>query len=245
MPLREGISKFAFSMLLENQRLLCESTFIFGGMYCRNMAAPAVGHWEQVRALPQMRYRCAYCNTTVGPNVGYWSTHGGALTDLEIYICSFCNRPTFFEGEDQTPAPAFGLPVRDTPKDVMTIYNDARNSMKVSAYTPAVLALRKLLMHVAVEKGAKPNKSFESYVNYLADEGYVPKGGKVWVDRIRDKGNEANHEIRIVKRKDAAEMISFAEMLLKNVYEFPARGARMATSKRGTGKPPAKGVKKG
>jgi hypothetical protein len=43
------------------------------------------------------------------------------------------------------------------------------------------------------------------------------------VDHIRKKGNEANHEIAIMSRTDAEELISFIEMLLKFMYEFPAR----------------------
>jgi hypothetical protein len=53
--------------------------------------------------------------------------------------------------------------------------------------------------------------------------GYVPPDGKGWVDHIRKKGNEATHEIALMTAADAEELISFVEMLLKFVYEFPAR----------------------
>ena len=52
---------------------------------------------------------------------------------------------------------------------------------------------------------------------------YVPPNGQGWVDHIRKKGNEANHEIRLMSRRDAEELILLAEMLLKFVYEFPSR----------------------
>jgi len=58
---------------------------------------------------------------------------------------------------------------------------------------------------------------------YLADNNYVPPDGKGWVDHIRKKGNEANHEIVIMSKEEAFELLSFVEMLLKIVYEFPAR----------------------
>jgi hypothetical protein len=51
----------------------------------------------------------------------------------------------------------------------------------------------------------------------------VPPNGKGWVDHIRKKGNEATHEIVLMKKDDALELISFAEMLLKFIYEFPAQ----------------------
>jgi hypothetical protein len=95
--------------------------------------------------------------------------------------------------------------------------------MKVNSFTSAVLTCRKLLMHIAVEKGADKGKSFLEYVDYLSQKGYVPPDGKGWVDHIRTKGNEANHEIKIMSPADAGDLISFAEMLLKFVYEFPAK----------------------
>jgi len=78
-------------------------------------------------------------------------------------------------------------------------------------------------MSVAVAQGAKEGGTFLSYVEYLADKGYVPPNGRGWVDHIRLKGNEATHEIKLMTPDDASELISFAEMLLKFVYEFPNR----------------------
>jgi hypothetical protein len=43
------------------------------------------------------------------------------------------------------------------------------------------------------------------------------------VDHIRKKGNEATHEIALMGQADAEELIGFTEMLLKFIYEFPAR----------------------
>jgi len=78
-------------------------------------------------------------------------------------------------------------------------------------------------MHIAVQKGAKEGESFVRYVEYLAGLGYVPPDGKGWVDYIRQKGNEANHEIKVMTLQDAQALIAFVEMLLKLVYEFPKK----------------------
>jgi hypothetical protein len=92
------------------------------------------------------------------------------------------------------------------------------------------LALRKLLMNIAVNKGANAGLSFQQYVEYLDSKGYVPPDGKAWVDHIRRKSNDANHEIALMKASDAEELITFAEMLLKFVYEFPSRVPKKAVS---------------
>jgi hypothetical protein len=49
----------------------------------------------------------------------------------------------------------------------------------------------------------------------------VPPNGEEWVDHIRQKGNEANHEIVLMSSEDAKDLITFIEMLLKFIYEFP------------------------
>jgi hypothetical protein len=95
--------------------------------------------------------------------------------------------------------------------------------MAAGAPTAAVLCCRKLLMHVAVDRKAKEGESFVIYVQYLEDNHFIPAGAKSWVDQIRTRGNEANHEIQIKTQPEAEEMIDFVEMLLKVIYDYPSR----------------------
>lgn len=85
-------------------------------------------------------------------------------------------------------------------------------------------------MNIAVSKGAEEGKSFASYVDYLAKKGYAPPGSEEWVDHIRKKGNEATHEIPHMTLDDAKELITFSEMLLKFIYEFPKRIPKVPTA---------------
>jgi hypothetical protein len=130
--------------------------------------------------------------------------------------------PTYF-GAAQIPGVAPGVEVAQLPKNVEALYREARNCVVIASYTAAVLTCRKLLMNIAVAQGAEVGKTFVSYVEHLANQGYVPPNGRGWVDHIRTKGNEANHEIVLMAKADAEELISFAEMLLKFIYEFPSR----------------------
>jgi len=54
--------------------------------------------------------------------------------------------------------------------DVASLHAEARSCVTVNAFTSAVLTCRKLLMHLAVEKGAPEGKSFLEYVEYLSDK---------------------------------------------------------------------------
>ena len=177
--------------------------------------------WTNLSGLSGRAYVCGFCNKTVGPDKGYFSQAFPQI--FRIYVCSFCEKPTFFEGDIQTPGVRYGNEVEKLPDDVGQLYREARSCIAVAAYTASVLACRKILMHVAVEKGAPENQPFLAYVDYLAAKHYVPPGGEGWVDHIRKKGNEANHEIKTMSKADAEELLTLLEMLLKLVYEFPAR----------------------
>jgi hypothetical protein len=116
-----------------------------------------------------------------------------------------------------------GSAVSGLPPEISGLYDEARKSTSAGAYTAAVLTCRKILMHIAVEKGAKTGLGFIDYVDYLAQKNYIPPDGRLWVDYIRTKSNEANHEIVIMTSQDANDLITFAEMLLRLVYEFKQR----------------------
>lgn len=120
------------------------------------------------------------------------------------------------------PDEKYGHDVGHVPDEIKALYDEARNCIQANAFTAATLCSRKILMHLAVENGAPPNKRFIEYVEFLSDGGYVPPGGKEWIDYIRVRGNDANHEIKIVDATEAKRLIMFIEMLLRCIYEFPA-----------------------
>lgn len=177
--------------------------------------------WRNVISLTPRQFVCGFCGSFVASAQGFFAD---TSPQTQIYICPLCVKPTYFPGaQAQIPGVAPGAEVLHLPEDVNGLYHEARNSVAAGSYTAAVLSCRKLLMHIAVAQGASTGKSFVEYVEHLANSGYVPPNGRGWVDHIRTKGNEANHEIRLMSRADAEELISFAEMLLKFIYEFPER----------------------
>ncbi len=186
-------------------------------------------NWKQSSTLVSHSYVCGYCGASIASSVGFVGDYKDLASHIpsaySIYICHFCDRPTFFTRnfETQTPGPKFGNDVRGVEdQKVLMLYNEARKCFSQNAFTAVVLSCRKLLMHVAVAKGAQPNLKFIEYVEYLSDKNYIPPDAREWVNHIREKGNEANHEIVIMDEKSATDLLAFSEMLLKLVYEFPA-----------------------
>lgn len=182
-------------------------------------------NWANTAHLNSKRFLCGHCDNRVASVDGYYTSGAipGAGWQGAIYICPECERPTYFCGGIVLPRPMPGGAVAGVPPEVLSLYNEARRSISAEAFTASVLASRKLLMNIAVGQGAEKGEAFVSYVDYLAKAGYVPPNGKAWVDHIRKKGNEATHEIPSMTEDDAVELVTFLEMLLKFIYEFPAR----------------------
>lgn len=183
------------------------------------------GIWHPIEQLPARNYTCGHtgCGREVGSEKGWFHQTTKNERDAYIYICPVCQSPTFFPDTSQIPGVSIGDAIGHLPEEIAHLYGEIRMATSQEAFTAAVLACRKLLMHIAVEKGAPENSSFVDYVNYLADNHYAPPNSAAWVDKIRQKGNEANHEITIIGKEDALEIITFLEMLLKFIYEFPAK----------------------
>ena len=180
--------------------------------------------WIHIDTTGTVKYKCGYCEREIASNIGWNSDKISSGSDMKIRICPNCSQPTYFDFDgNQIPSTIFGNKVEHLPSPVEKLYNEARACTQVNAYTSSILACRKLLMNIAVSKGAKKGLSFQEYVNYLDSKRYTPPDSKEWVDHIRKKGNEATHEIALKTEDDAIELINFVEMLLKFIYEFPSK----------------------
>lgn len=194
--------------------------------------------WQHLQGVPSRSYTCGNCGNPLAAERGWLALRSStSTTDAFIYICHHCTRPTFFDYDGrQVPGSAFGGTVSGILDDsVRLLYEEARRTTTAGSYTATVLCCRKLLMHIAVAKGAEEGKTFVHYVEYLSSKNYVPPDARDWVDHIRAKGNEANHQIVILTREDAEELLSFVEMLLKIIYEFPAAVKSRLAPKAGDG----------
>jgi hypothetical protein len=182
--------------------------------------------WASITNIPSQQFTCGHCGREIASEHGWvgLSTYDSKPQGY-VAVFHFCQRPTFLDDRGrQFPSAAPGGPVEGvTDTNVSALYDEARRASSAGSFTAAVLCCRKLLMHIAVSKGAKANQTFVQYVEYLADKSYIPPDAKSWVDHIRTKSNEANHEIVILSIDDAVELVSFSEMLLKVIFEFPSR----------------------
>lgn len=177
--------------------------------------------WNSYQTIEAKGFICGHCGFKVASDKGLISSIN---SHRRIFFCPHCDKPNYFdESFIQYPGVPPGNEVENLPTELKQLYLESRTCCSVNAFTASVLATRKMLMNIAVNQGAKEGLHFVQYVKYLADSGFVPPNGKGWVDHIRKKGNEATHEIALMTKRDAEELISFTEMLLKFIYEFPSR----------------------
>jgi hypothetical protein len=176
------------------------------------------------------QFTCAWCGHLVASRFGvdfglFEDGSGQDRVGCGVRACTNCGYPSFIDGEGEvTPAVPYGEGVANAPEQLSVLYQEARDCISVGANHAAVMVCRKLLMHVAVERGAKENESYRVYVDYLVEQHLVPPETDAWVDEIRQIGNDANHEIFEIDAGQARSAVDFAAMLLKLLYDFPARG---------------------
>jgi hypothetical protein len=126
------------------------------------------------------------------------------------------------------PSLPFGPEILGLPRDVERSYSEARRCIGAGAHTAAEVMCRKILMHIAVDKGAKEGLKFAAYVTYLENLGYVTPPMKRWVQLIKDHGNVAAHELPATNRRRAESTVMFTAELLRLVYEMEHMAQRYA-----------------
>lgn len=178
-----------------------------------------LNNWHNRAGIESRDFTCGYCGREVASSIGYQAGNNEAF----IYLCPRCNKPTFFEGGRQTPGELPGRQIDHLPEGILQLYQEAQRCISASSYTACVLICRKVLMHVGHDKGAKEGTNFVAYIKHLYDNHYITPDGKGWVDYIRSRGNEANHEIIVSGKDDAMALLSLTEMLLLNIYDLPNR----------------------
>lgn len=148
------------------------------------------------------------------------------------YLCTTCRRPSVLdEGLVQPGSRPLRTP-RGLPAIDASIWEEARSCLGVYAYSATVMLCRKLLLHIAVEKGLpakdKRNRapSYMDAVKHLESAGVITRDMREWVDEIKDIGNDANHELTPIFEAQARDVATFTEQLLILAYEMRALRTR-------------------
>lgn len=169
---------------------------------------------------------CPVCGATQGAVVGF--TKEDASVDTLWGRCVNCMRGFVINNGELAPAELPLRHVKGLDSNTEAAWNEIRSCLSVGANTAAVHMSRKVLLHIAVEKGlpAKGSNdrapSFAACIEHLESEGYITPPMKPWVGKIRDVGNEGAHELPQISHDSALLVAEFTQQLLVLTYEMAA-----------------------
>ncbi len=167
---------------------------------------------------------CAYCDASVNATVlhGRFSGAANQPKHTSWTICPVCtNGILVLEDGAIYPPPMAGREVKGLPPEIAEAWAEARRAFGAGAYTATELVCRKILMHVAVDViGMKAGEAFLKYVEELEKAGHIAAGLKPAVDKIRQRGNFATHEIPSSSREDAERTMRITYHFLVGTYEI-------------------------
>lgn len=177
------------------------------------------------------RYTCAHCGTLVsGAVIAELRQADGRSVRCKWLLCPNCKDGSVMAVDRNVyPGRPFGPVLEGLPDNVSTAYGEARRCMSVNAFTACELLCRKLLMYVAVEKGATEGDTFANYLAHLESQGYVTPPMKGWVGLIREHGNKAAHELEAPDPARAESTLMFTAELLRLVYEMEYMASKYAS----------------
>lgn len=167
--------------------------------------------------------RCSFCDASQMAVIA----HTYARHDCYWLRCINCGKGSVVNSGSQVSPAARPLHTpRGLPELDEQIWNEVRDCLSVGASTAAVMLCRKLLVHIAVAQGLPAKNAngyapnFQTAVTHLETEGLITRRMLPWVKRIKDVGNEANHEIARIDKDVANDVALFTEQLLKLTYEM-------------------------
>lgn len=171
-------------------------------------------------------YTCGHCNRNV---TGIVTSYYGQIRWM---LCPGCLDASVLSKDGLLfPSAPFGPVIEGLPDAVNSAYREARMCLAVNGFTACELVCRKILMHVAVEKGAAPGDSFNSYLTFLADQGYITTPMKGWVELIRKHGNQSTHKLSSPDKDRAESTLMFTAELLRLIYEMEHLSSKYTQTK--------------
>lgn len=183
------------------------------------------GNWGKINEGRTKAFICWNCGKEIASEKYYCTDDGRGHLLSFIYICHNCNAPTIIDDENkQILLPLPGAEIKKLPEDIKRIYLEIRKSMQSRCFNGAIMLMRKLTMHIAIEEGGEEGKKFIEYIDYLCEQGIVPKKSKNKADSVRTLGNSTNHEIENRTEEEAKNCFEFIELLLRVNYEFADEG---------------------
>ena len=116
---------------------------------------------------------------------------------------------------------AYTADVDGLPDNIVQVYHEARKAISVQMYTSCEMLCRKILVNVAVDKGAKKKdtRNHKKCIRYLVKKGYIDGMLTRMASYVRLTGNLSTHEIESPSLERTEQTLRFTAGVLKRVYD--------------------------
>lgn len=185
--------------------------------------------WSSTEGQGARSFICGWCRHQVGSDLGWCTilTRDEKIEHVEVRVCVGCGYPNILIGTDLWPRQMPPLPanhaVPGLPDDIGTIYQEMRAAQAARLCNSVVLLARKLLLHIARDKGMAPQKGgeFQACVEFLTDSVLpaLKTGTEILTDHLKRLGNTASHERRVFDEGEADFALQCANSTLCLVYD--------------------------
>ncbi|HLO98472.1 MAG TPA: DUF4145 domain-containing protein [Fimbriimonas sp.] len=191
-------------------------------VYLKNLMSKLL--WPKQEKIQTLSYTCGFCGHLVGAENG-WHGLDGHGTFIYAAICPHCSRITQKNNKGWIfPLPMVGEVISSVPSPAKELYQEIRGCMQVGAFTGAVALCRTMIAHISHDKlGTKRDDTFQNHLKALYDSELLAKGQRDWIDSIKDSAGKGIHDLEIIKRDEAESIFEFTQMMLKIMYDYPAR----------------------
>ena len=180
---------------------------------------------------------CPHCMSNISAQVLIRSTckkdQEISIEDFTHEIYSFLRCPLCFRcfsidesRSRQLPGVKPGKDIKGLHEPIKRVYEEVRDCFSVGAYTAATQMCRKILMYTCChiskdqKQNALPKKQFSYYINFLIKNGHINTAMLPWVEKIKNIGNDANHELDEITEDIALNIFTFTTQLLINIFEM-------------------------
>jgi hypothetical protein len=186
------------------------------------------GHLNKDDPSSWARLDCPFCGGTQMAVVARNNEAPGQANYVEWLRCVNCLHAVVRNADELSPTTRpFDLP-NALEGEALAAWQEVRSCLSVGATTAAVMMCRKLLFHIAAEHGL-PEKdakgrapTFAEALDHLEAEGVFTTRMRPWVERIKDVGNEANHDLASISIDQAMDVARFTRQLINLAYELQA-----------------------
>lgn len=107
------------------------------------------------------------------------------------------------------------------PAEMARLFTESAAAFGAGAFTASAMASRKILMACACREGAKEGGTFKGYVEYITTSVLPFPRAAAAISKIKDIGNDANHDLEFVTHDDAKTALGIVTYLLNTIYSFP------------------------